>query len=400
MTLQSGIYHAVSERPAPCFRLLTLDVMSGAEPAALHAALREIHEMLRGLSSGDVRDLDGQPAKGRAASAEQFEELRVLVGYGRRLFDADHHTPRLTSAARPDYLSYLPRDGPFPSLRWRQDADTAGEGDIAFQLTAPRQAAVNCAAVEIVKLVADHALPLRAKACFDGFGRHDGRGWLDFHDGVSNLEAGQRVAALEASADPAWMAGGTYMAFLRLRLDLGLWRGLTRAQQELVVGRDKLTGGGLVGVRRDAAGRPSPVAAPPPGEAATDRERADFTEPPQTADPVLESSHIHRASQNRASPFAPAGMRMFRQGYDFLEAVGPDGPRLGLNFVSFQRDLAIVMHVMHLQGWLGDVNFGGSAGDASNLTLLSVAAGGLYAVPAAAEPYPGAELFTAAAAAR
>jgi deferrochelatase/peroxidase EfeB len=282
-------------------------------------------------------------------------------------------------------------------LRWAPGADAAGEGDIAVQLTAPRQAAVNCAAVEIWKLVADRGLPLRPRASFDGFGRHDGRGWLEFHDGVSNLEGSQRVAALEAPADPAWMAGGTYMAFLRLRLDLGLWRGLTRAQQEVIVGRDKLSGGGLIGVGRDAAGQPSPVPAPTPGKAATDRERADFIEPPQTADPLLESSHIHRASQNRASPFAPAGMRMFRQGYDFLEDVGPDGPRLGLNFVSFQRDLAIPTHVLHLPGWLGDVNFGGrpaaGPGEPPSPTFVCVAAGGLYAVPAAAEPYPGAELF-------
>jgi deferrochelatase/peroxidase EfeB len=369
--LQPGIYHAGSERPAPCFRLVTLDVLPGAEPRSVHAALTAIHRLLTELPEGRVRDLDGRLAE----TAEQFEDLRALVGYGRRLFD---HRPPLTSAARPDYLAYLPADGPYPALRWHAGVDRSGEGDVAIQLTAPRQAAVNCAAVELWKLIADERLPLRIRATFDGFGRHDGRGWLDFHDGVSNLEASQRLAALEAPADPPWMAGGTYMAFLRLRIDLPRWRALTREEQELVVGRDKQTGGALA-----APG----VSVPVPADDATDRELADFIEPPQTTDPRLEASHIHRVNQNRASPHASAGLRMFRQGYDFLAGFGPDGPELGLNFVSFQRDLAILTHILHLPGWLGDVNFGGE----TDVQLISVTAGGLYAVPAM--PYPGAELF-------
>ena len=50
------------------------------------------------------------------------------------------------------------------------------------------------------------------------------------------------------------MRGGTYMAFLRLDVDLAAWRALSRAEQELAVGRDKLTGAALVAV--DRRGRP------------------------------------------------------------------------------------------------------------------------------------------------
>jgi deferrochelatase/peroxidase EfeB len=388
--LQPGIYHAHGERPAPCFGLLTLDVSPQAGPADASAALAAVHAMLSGLPEGRVRDLDGQPAERAAHSAEQFEQLHALVGYGRRLFDPALHRPALTAAPRPDHLAYLPRDGPFPALRWAPHAEPAGEGDVAIQLTAPRRAAVDCAAVEVWKLIEDERLPLQPKGWYVGFGRHDGRGWLDFHDGVSNLDTGQRAKALEAPADPPWMGGGTYMAFLRLRIDLALWRGLERAEQELVIGRDKLTGGGLVGVRHEG-GRVVPVAAPVPGDDASDRARTDFAEPPQTAEPLLEASHIHRANQNRASAYAAGGMRMFRQGYDFLDGLGPDGPRLGLNFVSFQRDLSLLTHVLHLPGWLGDVNFGGPA--PSSLELITVVAGGLYAVPPSADPFPGAELF-------
>ena len=384
MTLQPGIHIAPGRRPPPAFRIVTLDVVPGATAAEASAGIEALTAMLAALARGRVRDLEG------VASQEQFRGLRSLIGYGRRLFDGAVHDPPLTRAARPDYLAYLTADGPYPALRWARDAPGGrpGEGDIAIQLTAPRRAAVECAAVELWKLIGDRSLPLAVRGSFDGFGRHDGRGWLDFHDGVSNLEASQREAALVTTGDPAWMAGGTYMAFLRIAVDLALWRGLSRTEQELAVGRDKLTGGALVAVERTAGGALRPVAAPAPGEDATDRELADFIEPPQTADPLLEASHIHRANQNRASPFAPAGMRMFRQGYDFLEQLGPDGVRLGLNFVSFQRTLAALVHLLHLPGWLGDANFGGA-----DVELLSVLAGGLYAIPPVEDPFPGAQLF-------
>lgn len=114
------------------------------------------------------------------------------------------------------------------------------------------------------------------------------------------------------------------MAFLRLPVDLAAWRALSRSAQELLVGRDKLSGSALVAVERDAQGL-RPVVG------------GDFVDPPQTTDAVLEASHVHLANPSRASPHAPAAHRIFRQGYDFLEDVGPDGPRLGLNFVLSAR---------------------------------------------------------------
>lgn len=395
--LQPGIAFQRDRRPAPCYRLLLLNAANGAAPAAVHDGVLAIDEMLQQLAAGEVRELTGQPADKAAASAELFAGLEHLVGFGRRLFDADVHDPVLIDAPRPDYLAYLPADGPFPALRWEQDRGVnPGEADIALQFTGDRQEAVNCAAVEVWKLLTDEALPLEPVASFDGFSRHDGRGWLEFHDGVSNMHSSQRRAALEAPADPAWIAGGTYMAFLRLTVDLGVWRTLSRAEQELLVGRDKLSGAALLGTRREESGAAIPVAAPPPGEHTDGRGLADFIDPPQTTDPLVETSHVHRANQARGSPAAAAALRMFRQGYEFLEdLVGQ--PRLGLNFVSFQRDLAVVHHVLHLPGWLGDVNFGGLAqagpGDPQPIRLVSVAAGGFYAVPPVGAPFPGAEIF-------
>ncbi len=398
--LQEGLVFEPRTRPPACWRLLLLNAAPGARAREVSQALAELVSMLGDLGAGRVRELAGQPAGDEEASREQFCGLRALLGYGRRLFDRDAHEPALTRTRRPEFLVYLPRDtAAFPAIPWADiGAPNAGEADIAFQLGGEREATVNCAAVECWKLIDDKSLPLTVADTFSGFGRGDGRGWLEFHDGVSNIASSQRLTALAAGPHPGWMRGGTYMAFLRLAVDLRAWRRLNRSDQELLVGRDKLSGAALVGVARDAGGRAVPVAAAAPGVGASAEERALWRDPPETTDPVVEASHIHRANQNRASPGSRGGLRMFRQGYDFLDGFRDGRPVLGLNFVSFQRDLRSFQHVLHLPGWLGDVNFGGPApaptGDPPAPTLIELLAGGFYAVPPRAEPFPGSKLFT------
>jgi Dyp-type peroxidase family len=396
--LQPGIFFRPKQKPPPCWRLLLLDVDLRASPADARAALASIARMLAALRTGMIRELDGQPPRDVAATECTFRDLTALFGFGRRFFDNAIHEPPLTQEARPQFLAYLADgDGAFPELPWAMNEGLTGEADVAFQLTGHVEAAVSRAVVEVWKLIEEEGLPLAVTASFAGFGRPDGRGWLEFHDGVSNIESSQRLKALEAAGDPGWMAGGTYMAFLRLRVDLRLWRALDRGDQELIVGRDKLTGAPLIGTCRDESGGAAPVAASPLTADAPDADVADYHDPPQATDPLIEASHTHRANQNRASPHAPAGFRIFRQGYDYLDQIGPDGPELGLNFVSFQADLGALHQLLHLPGWLGDVNFGGPTkpgpGDPPSPALLSLVAGGLYAVPVRAEPFPGAGLF-------
>lgn len=397
--LQPGIYYRPGQRPRPCYRLLLLDVAADAGASDVVAALAELAPLIQGLRDGQVPELLGQDEDGVAATKEQFADLALLIGYGRRLFDPDSHKPELVAKERPAFLAYLDHPGEaFPKLPWAAEATTnQGQADICLQFTADNEAAVNRAAIEVWKLVAEDGYPLQAQATFSGFGRSDGRGWLEFHDGVSNLASAQREAALTTAGEPAWMAGGTYMVFLRLAVDLRLWRRLTRSQQELLIGRDKLSGLPLSSTERDADGTIKPIPVPAPDQDSSYVERAAYHDPPQTTDPILEVSHTHRANQNRASAAAPGGLRIFRQGYDFLEQVAADGPRLGLNFVSFQADLATLQHILHLPGWLGDVNFAGSTeprpGEPEQVALLSLIAGGFYAVPPVAEPFPGATLF-------
>jgi deferrochelatase/peroxidase EfeB len=383
--LQAGIYLRPGKLP-PAFLFAVLDFVPGCGRAA--DALGRVWEMLAELRRGVVRE------EGVTIDPGTFD---ALLGYGARFFEPGRG---LSDAARPESLVPLehPR-GPFASLRWAPGiAPRSGEGDVCLQLTGRDAHAVGRAAVETWKLIADESLPLTVRETYDGFARDDGRSWIGFHDGVSNIRPSKRLDAVRCPGDPGWNRGGTYLAFLRCAVDLVAWRALPREQQEVLVGRDKLSGRALERVEREGD-RIFPRAFPPSpaGAGAVPAESEFFLDPPETGDPVVEASHIHRANQNRAEPSTHAGHRIFRQGYEYLDGIGPAGPALGLNFVSFQRDLEHLRQILGLADWLGGVNFGGrhdrDPGEPEPPELITLRAGGFYAVPPEGSPFPGAGLL-------
>lgn len=396
--LQPGIYLEAGVPPPPSWRSLFLDVRPGADPQDAHKAIGAVMAMLAALQAGRTRDL--------GAASNPPGGFAAMLGYGTSFFDADRHQPALTGSERPAHLSCLRRDGPaFPAIPWADDSDQApllacsGEADLLLQFTGLSDHAVSRAAVEVSHLIRDDALPLVITGTLDGFLRDDGRSWIGFHDGVSNVEPSERPSVVTCPGDPDWNRGGTYLALLRLQLDLDTWRALSRTDQELIVGRDKLTGWPIGSVSLDDGQlRPVPLSTEPVTTSTHWRMRDAYFNPPDTASAVLEASHTHRSNQNKGSGVTRAAHRIFRQGYEYLDSIGPEGTCLGLNFVSFQSDLQHVQQILGLKGWLGDANFGGRAGGADgtgprSVALATLCAGGFYAVPPRDVPFPGARLF-------
>jgi len=401
--LQDGIYFRHGKTPGQCYRLLLLNVDPGTTPNDARAAIIAVWQTLQDLSRGVARDL--QPTRPSDPKISvPVASLTCLLGFGARLFNPDLHVPRLMDPAlRPWELVALRRPGaPFPNLPWAlEEHQKPGETDLAIQFIAETELAVNLAVVEVWKLIVDRGLPLKIVTFHGGFARLDGRSWIDFHDGVNNMEAGEeRRSAIEAViADPPWMEGGTYMGFFRLAVDLASWRLLPREHQEILVGRDKLTGCPLEKVNRGPDGELVPVT--PVGCPVSGTEpgslRPEDREVPRVGDTLVGASHIHRSNHNRGAPNTDANNRIFRQGYEFLESPREGELSLGLNFVSFQRDLRRLKNSLRLPDWLGDVNFGGQVspkpGEPAPIKLISAITGGFYAVPPKEEPFPGAEIM-------
>jgi Dyp-type peroxidase family len=401
-SIQPGVYFRAGEEQPVCFGLLLLDFVESTAPPDARSALAELWMMLSELrDAGVVRDLRPQRDGDPDVRVER-QGLTTLLGYGSRLWDERRHLPPLVRRElRPWELTTLrPGAGrPFPKLHWAPDAELRpGQADVAVQVIAEREVTITRVVVETAKLLADEALPMRIVAFHRGFRRDDGRSWTDFGDGTNNMSASERRLALEViSPDPPWMRHGTYMAFLRLAIDLTAWRALSRSHQEIVVGRQKLTGCPIERIDRDPAGLVPVARAPcPPPEDATPAELAAHVDPPPTADPLVQASHIHRSNRSRGGPDTDANNRVYRQGYEFMEIL-PDGAlHLGLNFVSFQRALSRVQDILHKQGWQGDSNFGGPEPPGPGepgIELMRIVAGGYYAVPPSGDPFPGADLF-------
>jgi deferrochelatase/peroxidase EfeB len=396
--LQDGIYFRNGQRPSPCYRLLLLTIDQGTTPEKARDAMAAVWTMLQDLCHGVVQDI--QLAPPNRPIRVPPGALTCLLGFGAQLFA--HNPPLTPHGERPGELTLLLTDGeraPFPSLYWVAEADRrSGEADLALQFIANTELAVSRAVAEVWKVIQDKRLPLRIVTFHGGFNRDDHRSWLGFYDGISNIEPSARRQVIEVvDKNLPWMEGGTYMAFLRLAIDLVRWRSLPREHQEILVGRDKLTGCPLEAVIGQLV--PVPLADCPFGSNHPRSPKYKDPNPPPIDQDLLTASHIHRANVNRNLPAGDArSSRIFRQGYEFLEPT-PDGQlRFGLNFVSFQRSLSHLTTILTADIWLRNVNFGGPKSPRGGLTsidLLSVIAGGFYAVPPKGTPFPGADIFRA-----
>ena len=401
-SIQEGVYFRSGERPDDFLRLVFLNFNPETTRAEAHDALLKLWEMLQDLKQGIVRDL--RPSQeGDPDYRVPTGKLTVLLGYGRRIFDlAIHSSDWISSDARPFELGLKLPPGetqPFRSLHWGENTNTeVAQSDLVLQFIATNELAVNRAIVEVQKLIDDEELPLSISIFYQGFHREDRRSWIEFHDGINNMVADERIQAIEYTLlDQPWMTGGTFMAFLKIEVDLKAWRKLSRIEQEILVGRNKLTGcpldsADVVGdgfSKTEISGCPMtgniPVSAP-----------NSFLNPSRPADSLIQASHIHRSNQNRGNPGQDSNNRIFRQSYEFLDWVEGKGISAGLNFISFQRRINAVRQILNLPTWMGGVNFGGPEGEVRrppSIELMSLIAGGFYAIPPNSDPYPGASLF-------
>jgi Dyp-type peroxidase family len=406
-TLQEGIYHTPGQRPGAFFTILFLRAAPASTASQAGQAFGQLWQTYQDLKAGKVADLPGHPV----ASGE----LTVLVGYGPKAF-------QLPGAQRP-----LPNDleaqhrfrSPLPTgggpvllgsgLHYGQDVRTnLATEEIAVQLIAQTQLAVNRAVVETWRTLdaltdpQTSAAPLLLTSFYSGFQRDDGRSWLSFHDGVSNMESGERHGAIaikpSGTQEDAWTEGGTYLAFVRLAIDLATWDALSRSQQELLVGRDRLTGCALTSVGPDGEPVPQPRCPVTSTSEVTDAGNEAFREPPAVDDPLLRQSHVQRANHHERPINSRNSLRIFRQGYEFLEPLDQaPGFRAGLNFVSFQDSPERLFRMLTQDTWLGRTNFGGDPNRPlpGMDRLLTVRAAGVYLAPPTVddEPFPGASLL-------
>lgn len=396
--LQDGIYWDKGTTPPRCFAIAFFKADREATALGVAALLTRLVALWDGLKDERLADLPGVrvPRSG-------FE---WLIGFGIKAFKIGGaakqlprrlDTPNIFNSVDPAGGGGKVLDGSGLDYAKGLALNPASE-EICVQFTGDTPLSVSRAIVETWKLIESARDPatgrsaLALSASFTGFNREDQRSWLGFHDGLSNLESGsarKSVIAVKRQGLPPidrWTVDGTYMAFMRLAVDLRQWEQLGLQEQETLVGRTRITGCPLRAAH--VAGQAQTVdGCPAPGsnEVTGDGNEA-FREPPDGVDEVITKSHVQRANHH----FQP--QRIYRQGYEFAEMPMPGRPlAVGLNFVSFQDNPDRLFGILKNEGWLGATNFGGAPGP----QLLTALAAGVFFCPARddAELFPGASIF-------
>jgi len=283
---------------------------------AAMAARMTAGKLVSGLSTPD----DQPPIDTGEAMRSGPHSLTVTVGFGPSLFDRRFGLTRRMPAEL----------APFGPLPGEEAMDPAlSDGDLCIQACADDPQVVFHAVHTMLRAARGTAV-LKwsqlgfARASSTGAGQPTPLNLMGFKDGTNNIRADDTAALDEhvwvpagtGDAETGWMTNGTYLVARKIRMDIELWDDESRAEQERVFGRKKVSGAPLTGGHEF-----NPI---------------DYTKTDDTGAPVVD---VH-AHVRLASPERNGGVRLLRRGYNYTDGRSPDTGKLaaGLFFVAFQRD--------------------------------------------------------------
>lgn len=412
LRIQEGIYFRSKPSIGNSFCFLSLRADQYLAINQIGFGVGKIWNQLIKLKAGITQELDLHPDHRKTG------DLTILIGYSPRIFELSGSKKIKPSdfSERWDFKSPNLEGG--GSLLEGIDLSYSKEvfdnhlllDHVVFQFIANSEFYTNRAASivwkELRKLTKKWGItPFRLTGIYTGFQRPDRRNWLGFHDGVSNLKSRERSHVI--SIDPRklslherWTLNGTYLTFMRIYIDLEKWDDTPVSEQEIIIGRDKITGCPLIGIDKNGAPIKDPRCPVHGTSEVIDRGNEHFRDHPpywnSIANRGLQDSHIER---NRSMDKVPVGdrrsSRIFRQGFEFLERSKHNpGFVVGLNFVSFQNTPERLFKTLT---YPSKISYKIPRPQPFNKLeqFLSVSAAGTFFAPPMVlrEPFPGAQIF-------
>ncbi|CAN5594575.1 hypothetical protein BH18THE1_BH18THE1_04640 [soil metagenome] len=414
--LQEGIYFGTEKRPRDSFAIIFLKCEQNSNAKQIGTAVGQLWDKYRTLKNGPSYTLEND-------YAPKLHNLSVLIGYGKNVFSLEG-TNEVCPQDFSDFSLLVPKNNGGGSVLQHSELifdknvnyNHAAFDDIVIQFIGENEFSTSQAVVETWRELLSINSPdpvLHLTKFYTGFGRYDNRGWMGFHDGVSNMKSEERKYAIsidssKLNTQDKWTINGTYMMFMRIAIDLEGWWNSSVEEQEILVGRDKEKGYPLVGV--DSNGKPvkdiritavgATEVTDPGNEMFRDHPLygKQGTLPKGVNDKMLNYSHIGAMRKiNNLPSWEKESNRIFRQGFEFLESIDTTQMiRVGLNFVSFQNTPERLFNT--LTSWTKyDKGYSESP---KNVYLkfnkyLSVISAGLFFVPPTEDgtPYPGYTIF-------
>ncbi|MEV0908668.1 iron uptake transporter deferrochelatase/peroxidase subunit [Streptomyces hokutonensis] len=340
---QPGITEGLQARG----HLVAFDLAAGASRKEAAALLRRWSTTAQRLMAGEAAAQDDTDVARDAGPSS----LTITFGFGNSFFSRTG-----LEKQRPASLD------PLPDFSSDQLDKARSNGDLWVQIGAD-DALVAFHALRTIQKDAGSAAKVRWQ--MNGFNRTPGatarpmtaRNLMGQLDGTRNpkpteSDFDKRIfVPASGSADPAWMANGSYAVVRRIRMLLDDWEKLSTSAQENVVGRRKSNGAPLSGGGETTA---------------MDLEKTDAKG--ALVVPINAHARIARPDQN-------GGAAMLRRPFSYHDGIAADGtPDAGLLFVCWQAD--------PLRGFV-TVQRKLDRGDALS-TYIRHEASGLFAVPGGA----------------
>jgi putative iron-dependent peroxidase len=249
------------------------------------------------------------------------EELSCVVGIGASAWD------RLFDAPRPSGLH------PFRALSGAVHTAVSTPGDLLFHLRARRLDLCFELAGQLMNRLAEHADVVDE---VHGFRYFDERDLLGFVDGTENPAGAAAVDAVTIGDEDPVFAGGSYVIVQKYLHDLDAWNALPVEEQELAVGRHKLS----------------------------DIELPDAVKPPNShvaLNTIVDADGAQRQIVRENMPFGTIGTREF-----------------GTYFIGYAAGPEVIEQMLH------NMFIGNPPGNHDRILDFSTAAtGGLFFVPTA-----------------
>jgi Dyp-type peroxidase family len=315
----------------------------------------------------------------------QTNKTSVLIGYSPRIFNLNGVKRAIPENLNRQFLPPLNESRSILegcAIKYsNQCQNNFGlSDDIVIQIISNTQLGTFNAVSETLKQLdhKDEGRMLKFSRCYTGFQRSDGRSWLGFHDEISNL-SGERERRKAIFINPEannlrlrdyWTQGGSYLAFIRIEIDLLKWEQIDPVQQELIIGRRKKDGMPLIGV--DKKGRPQTIDKfKLKATTRMVRDHPDYFRikhlpfsvqrrlDVDASMRILTQSHIGRTRHiDGIASEKTSSRRIYRQSFDFIEPLyTQEKPiRLGTNFVSFQSDPSRLFFIISDPNWIGGTN--------------------------------------------
>lgn len=312
---------------------------------------------------------DSAEALGLGAS-----RLTLTFGFGPTLFTRDGKDRFGIAKHRPDALIDLPR------FNGDQLVKEKSGGDLCIQACANDAQVAFHAVRQLARLANGKA---QIKWVQSGFLSQPGdgttaRNLMGFRDGTNNPPtrdpASMDKFVWAGDEAPAWMRGGTYTVFRRIRITLEHWDNTEVSFQEAVFGRHKYSGAPL-GKKKEF-------------------DTLDFKASDAHGNPVIpDNSHVRLSNREQNN-----GMQLLRRSYSYND---------GANFyierwppwrqeLEYDAGLLFVAHQRDPRSAFVPINARLAASDLMNQFTTHVGSA-IFALPPGAKPgsYIGAELFEA-----